>query len=87
MDNIPGFEPPKEEPSYFLVRPTQDKSQPTLFHSESGVSTPLPIPDLYTKPIFKHPGLDTAHGSTGVIWATEQAQLKGYHPDDASKFV
>lgn len=26
--------------------------------------------------------MDSKHNSTGVIWATEQATAKGYHPDD-----
>jgi aspartate/methionine/tyrosine aminotransferase len=59
-----------------------DKAEPPIFQSASGMSTPIPLPDVYTQPAHKYPGLDSKHNSTGVIWATEQATAKGYHPDD-----
>lgn len=59
--------------------------EPPLYRSESGVSTPVPLPDVYTQPPHKYPGLDSAQTSTGVIWSTEQATAKGYDPDDPSK--
>lgn len=60
------------------------KPDQNYFQSESGVSTPLPLPDVFTQPAHKHPGLDTSHGSTGVIWATEQAEAKGYKYGDTT---
>lgn len=53
-----------------------------MYQSPSGTSTPIPLPDVYNQPAHRHPGLDTAMGSTGVIWATEQAQDKGFDHDD-----
>jgi aspartate/methionine/tyrosine aminotransferase len=69
--------------SYF-VENARRKKDPAFFRSESGVSTPIPLPDVYTQPVHKFPGLDTEQSSTGVIWCTEQATDKGYTPDDLS---
>lgn len=64
------------------ARKHRQTPEPTMYQSESGMSTPLPLPDVYTQPVHKNPGLDSSQTSTGVIWATEQAQAKGYTPDD-----
>ena len=52
------------------------------FRSESGISTPLVLPDVYTEPPHRFPGLDTAQSSTGVIWTTERASEKGFTYED-----
>ncbi|ANB14901.1 hypothetical protein AWJ20_2515 [Sugiyamaella lignohabitans] len=64
----------------YKLEPKQRR--PALYHSASGASTPIPLPDQYNQPVHKHPGLDTEQSSTGVIWTTEQATLKGFQPDD-----
>jgi hypothetical protein len=63
---------------------SKGRKDPYLFRSESGVSTPVPLPDVYTQPPHKYPGLDAAQTSTGVIWSTEQATSKGYDAEDPS---
>lgn len=60
---------------------------PRLFHSESGISTPLALPDVYKELPHKYPGLDVAQSSTGVIWTTERAAEVGFTYEDASMFV
>lgn len=74
-----------QEKGYTLER--SESQQNLLFRSRSGASTPIPIPDLYTQRPNRYPGLDTTQNSTGVIWSTEQATDKGYHPDDPSKYL
>lgn len=69
--------------SYF-VENGKRKKDPAFFRSESGVSTPIPLPDSYSQPVHKFPGLDTEQSSTGVIWCTEQATMKGYSAEDLS---
>lgn len=62
-----------------------ERNGPPLFVSESGRSTPVPLPDLYSSKA-KYPGLDMKQTSTGVIWSTEQANSKGYTQDDPGKY-
>ncbi|CAN6631264.1 hypothetical protein TRVA0_013S00650 [Trichomonascus vanleenenianus] len=81
MHNIENLE---NKMGNFFLENGSNKRDPAFFHSESGMSTPLPLPDVYTQPAHKYPGLDQSHASTGVIWATEQAVAKGYIPDDPS---
>jgi aspartate/methionine/tyrosine aminotransferase len=68
-----------EAPGYKL---NVQRRASTVYHSGSGTSTPIPLPEQYNQPVHKYPGLDTDQTSTGVIWTTEQAAEKGYVPDD-----
>ncbi|KAF5110087.1 hypothetical protein DV453_001069 [Geotrichum candidum] len=61
---------------------TPRQAVPPLFRSESGLSTPLVLPDVYAEHPHKFPGLDTAQSSTGVIWTTERAAEKGFTYED-----
>lgn len=65
------------EPKFHIHQDRPRLARP-LFRSESGTSTPLLLPDAYTEPHHKFPGLDTAHSSTGVIWTTERAAEQGF---------
>lgn len=56
-----------------------------FYHSESGRSTPLTLPDVYKELPHKFPGLDVAQSSTGVIWTTERAAELGFTYEDPSK--
>ncbi|KAG5354477.1 Aromatic-amino-acid aminotransferase 2 [Yarrowia sp. B02] len=53
-----------------------------LYRSESGISTPLPVPNVYQPPAHQYPGLDINQSSTGVIWTTERAAEKGFTYQD-----
>lgn len=58
---------------------------PGVYQSESGISTPITLPDIYKEPPHKFPGLDVAQSSTGVIWTTERAAEMGFTYEDPSK--
>ncbi|ODQ66621.1 PLP-dependent transferase [Nadsonia fulvescens var. elongata DSM 6958] len=64
-------------------RTLQSETGP-LYQSASGTSTPIPLPEVYTKLAQREPGLDAKQVSTGVVWATERAEEKGYRKEDPS---
>lgn len=66
--------------------PNQRGPSPGIYQSDSGISTPITLPDVYKEPPHKFPGLDVAQSSTGVIWTTERAAEVGFTYEDPSKY-
>lgn len=69
---------------FYFIENASRKRDPAFFRSESGISKPIPLPDAYTQPAHKFPGLDTEQSSTGVIWCTEQATEEWFSAEDLS---
>lgn len=68
------------------INHANNRKAPThqVYQSESGMSTPITLPDVYREPPHKFPGLDVAQSSTGVIWTTERAAELGFTHEDLS---
>lgn len=79
LDNHRWFKPPTK-------RSHATAPAPHLYHSESGISTPLALPDVYKELPHKYPGLDVAQSSTGVIWTTERASEVGFTYEDPGMY-